>query len=316
VSKLPMQIAILGATSEIAKDLILSFSRNESFQLTLFARRHEAVVGWLDSIDLSKKIIVKNLDAFDVYQHFDALLNFVGVGNPAKAAVMGPSILDITYKYDSMALQYLQQNPSTRYIFLSSGAAYGSSFQEPVNQNTSAIIPINCLQLQDWYGVSKLYAECRHRSLPQFSIVDIRIFNYFSHTQDMSARFLISDIVRAIRDKTVLNTSADYIKRDFLNPIDFYQLINKILVANPTNIAVDCFTLEPLDKPGLLLAMQEQFGLKYQTNKGADLINATGRKPFYYSMNKAAENFGYRPTLTSLAGISKEVDLYLQMRER
>jgi nucleoside-diphosphate-sugar epimerase len=260
--------------------------------------------------------MVKSFDAFDHNQHFDALLNFVGVGNPAKAAAMGASILDVTLQYDTMVLQYLQQHPSARYIFLSSGAAYGSSFNEPVNQNTSAIIPINHLQPQDWYGVSKLHAECRHRALPQLAIVDIRIFNYFSHTQDMSARFLITDIVRAIRDKTVLITSEVYIKRDFLNPVDFYQLITKIIAAKPANTAVDCFTLEPLDKPGLLLAMQEQFGLKFEISNSASLVNATGGKPFYYSMNRRAEEFGYQPTLTSLEGVSREVEIYLRMIEQ
>ena len=308
-----IQIAILGASSEIAKDLIRSFSGNPHFQLTLFARREQAVTEWLSSMGLSKQFMVKSFDAFDHNQHFDALLNFVGVGNPAKAMAMGASILDATLQYDTMVLQYLQQHPSARYIFLSSGAAYGSSFNEPVNQNTSAIIPINHLQPQDWYGVSKLHAECRHRALPQLAIVDIRVFNYFSHTQDMSARFLITDIVRAIRDETVLITSEGYIKRDFLNPVDFYQLVTKIIAANPANAAVDCFTLGPLDKPGLLLAMQEQFGLKFEISNSASLVNATGGKPFYYSMNRRAEEFGYQPTLTSLEGVSKEVEIYLRM---
>ena len=316
MSNHPIQIAILGASSEIAKDLIRSFSGNPHFQLTLFARREQAVTEWLSSIGLSKQFMVKSFDAFDHNQHFDVLLNFVGVGNPAKAVAMGASILDATLQYDTMVLQYLQQHPSARYIFLSSGAAYGSSFNEPVNQNTSAIIPINHLQPQDWYGVSKLHAECRHRALPQLAIVDIRVFNYFSHTQDMSARFLITDIVRAIRDKTVLITSEGYIKRDFLNPVDFYQLVTKIIAANPANAAVDCFTLGPLDKQGLLLAMQEQFGLKFEISNSASLVNATGGKPFYYSMNRRAEEFGYHPTLTSLEGVSKEVEIYLRMIER
>jgi hypothetical protein len=43
-----------------------------------------------------------------------------------------------------------------------------------------------------------MHAEAKHRALFNFSIVDVRVFNYFSHTQDMNARFLITDIVRAI----------------------------------------------------------------------------------------------------------------------
>jgi hypothetical protein len=41
-----------------------------------------------------------------------------------------------------------------------------------------------------------LHAEAKHRALFNFSIVDVRVFNYFSHTQDMNARFLITDNLR------------------------------------------------------------------------------------------------------------------------
>jgi len=115
-----------------------------------------------------------------------------------------------------MALDYVQLYPQCRYLFLSSGAAYGCSFEATVDENTSAVIAINNFQSQDWYGVAKLHAECRHRSHPELPIIDIRVFNYFSRSQDISARFLITDILRAIRDKTVLKTSSDYIVRDFI----------------------------------------------------------------------------------------------------
>ena len=131
---------------------------------------------------------------------FDAIINFVGVGNPAQAIAMGNSIFDITLRFDEMVLDYLQTHPNCRYLFLSSGAAYGSSFNEPVNRDAPAIVAINNLVPQDWYGVAKLHAECRHRSYPELPIIDIRVFNYFSRTQDISARFLITDILRAIRD--------------------------------------------------------------------------------------------------------------------
>ena len=79
--------------------------------------------------------------------------------DPVQAAAMGASIFDVTLKYDEMALDYVRQHPHCRYIFLSSGAAYGSSFDEPVDENTKAVIAINNLQPQDWYAVAKLHAE-------------------------------------------------------------------------------------------------------------------------------------------------------------
>ena len=298
-----MRIAILGATSQIAKDLVQSFAANSRHDLVLFARRPEAVTQWLADVGLVGRYPVANFTAFNADQHFDAILNFVGVGNPALAAAMGASIFDVTLQYDELALSYVRQHPTCRYIFLSSGAAYGASFDTPVDAATCATVPINNLQPQDWYGVAKLHAECRHRSLAPLPIVDIRVFNYFSHTQDMEARFLITDIARAIRDKIVLKTSADFMVRDFIGPDDFYQLVNAILISPATNVAVDCFSKAPIDKVTLLAAMQEKFGLQYELVQSDSGVNATGAKPYYYSADKWAANFGYVPRSTSLENI-------------
>jgi nucleoside-diphosphate-sugar epimerase len=305
-----MKIAILGATSQIAKDLIVSFSNEEDKQLHLFARRPDDVTKWLNDVGLSERYLIDDYAVFGT-QEFDAILNFVGVGNPAQAAAMGASIFDVTLQYDELALNYVRQHSDCRYIFLSSGAAYGSSFDAPVDAQTKATIAINNLQPQDWYGVAKLHAECRHRSLAHLPIVDIRVFNYFSHTQDMEARFLITDIVRAIRDKTVLKTSADYIVRDFIGPDDFHQLVNAILIFPATNDVVDCFSKAPVDKTILLAAMQAQFGLIYEIVQTSTGVNATGNKPHYYSRNKRALDFGYQPRLTSVEVVIQEIKVLL-----
>lgn len=308
-----MRIAILGATSHIAKDLVLSFAAQDKHTLLLYARRPQAVVQWLASADLQERYPVRGYDAFVADEHFDAILNFVGVGNPLAAAAMGASIFDVTLQYDELALGYVRQHPACRYIFLSSGAAYGASFDAPVDATTCATVPINNLQPQDWYGVAKLHAECRHRALAPLPIVDIRVFNYFSHTQDMSARFLITDILRAICDKTVLKTSADYIVRDFIHPLDFCNLVNAILAAPAANSVVDSYSKAPVDKPTLLAAMQEEFGLQYETVQTGAGVNATGSKPYYYSLNRKASDYEYRPEFASLEGILLEFKAILDV---
>lgn len=302
-----MKIAILGATSQIAKDLIVSFSIEQDKQLHLFARRPDDVRKWLKDVGLLERYLVDDFGVFGI-QTFDAILNFVGVGNPAQAAAMGASIFDVTLQYDDLALNYVRQNPTCRYIFLSSGAAYGSSFNAPVDAETKASIPINNLQPKDWYGVAKLYAESRHRVQPELPIIDIRVFNYFSRTQDMNARFFITDIVRAIRDHAVLQTSSEYMVRDFIGPGDFYQLIKVILSSPPNNDVLDCYSKAPIDKPSLLNAMQERFGLKYETSETKTSVNATGSKSHYFSLNNKAKNYGYQPTLSSLEGLLIEVE--------
>jgi len=255
---------------------------------------------------MSDRFLVDDFTVFATFT-FDAVINFVGVGNPAEAMAMGNLIFDITARFDGMVLDYLQTHPNCRYLFLSSGAAYGSSFDKPANRRTLASVSINELPASEWYSVAKLHAECRHRAHTDLSIIDIRVFNYFSHTQDMSARFLITDIIRAIRDKTVLKTSPEYTKRDFLNPSDFHQLI-KVLLRSPavTNTVVDCYSRAPIEKKELLDAMRENFGLHYEIIRDAIIINATGSKPNYYSLNTKASEFGYEPKLTSLDGIMFE----------
>ena len=302
-----MRIAVLGATSQIAKDLILSFSTQEDHHLNLFARRPDCVKKWLDNVGLAERYLVDEFGGFGA-QEFDVIINFVGVGNPAQTAAMGASIYDVTLQYDELSLNYVRHHPECRYVFLSSGAAYGSCFNSPVDVGTKGTIDINNLQPQDWYGVAKLFAECRHRAHPELPIIDIRVFNYFSRTQDMNARFLITDIVRAIRDNTVLQTSAEYMVRDFIGPSDFYQLIRAILTSPANNDVLDCYSKAPIDKPTLLAAMQDRFGLKYEISKTNASVNATGSKSHYFSLNDKAKNYGYHPALSSIDSILIEAE--------
>lgn len=304
-----MRIAILGATSQIAKDLVVSFSKYDDHELVLFARNTHVVDQWLVNVGLTNRYVSKSYEEIDNQKPFEALINFVGVGDPAKAIEMGSLIFDVTYKYDNLAINYLRQHPDCRYLFLSSGAVYGSNFEKPVDENTEAKISVNNLQPSDWYGVAKLYAECRHRALTEFSIIDIRVFNYFSHTQDMNARFLIADIANAIAEKIVLHTSAENIIRDYLHPEDFHLLVTRLLLLSKINCAVDCFSKTPIDKFSLLSVMNKNFGLQYKVNDEASFINSTGKKTFYLSLNHSATEFGYFPKHDSLDGICKEFKL-------
>ena len=306
-----MNIAILGATSQIAQDLILSFSKCKDYDFSIFGRNVALLQKWINNESLSDKYQVQEYSEFANHQKYDVIINFVGIGDPIKAQKMGSNIFKITEQYDDMALDYVRCHKETKYIFLSSGAVYGGNYQEPVNKDTVAIIDINNLKSTDWYAISKLYAEAKHRSMPELSIVDVRVFNYFSHTQDMNARFLITDIVRAIKNKEVFKTSADNIIRDFITPPDFYRLIQAIIDFKPTNIALDCYTKSPVSKFDLLAELENKLGFKYETNKDVDIVNATGIKTNYYSTNKMAKQVGYTPVNTSLGGIFKEINFHI-----
>jgi nucleoside-diphosphate-sugar epimerase len=306
-----MKIVILGATSQIAQDLILSFSKNQDYNFSLFGRNIGLLEKWINSENLSDKYQVQEYSEFGNHKKYDVIINFVGIGDPAKAQKMGSDIFKVTEQYDDMALKYLKQHKKTKYIFLSSGAVYGGNYQDPVDKDTVATIDINNLKSTDWYTIAKLYAEAKHRSLSDLSIVDVRVFNYFSHTQDMDARFLITDIVRAIRNQEVFKTSSDNIIRDFITPPDFYNLIQAIIDFKPTNTALDCYTKSPVAKFDLLSELESKYGLRYEIDGSIGIVNATGAKLNYYSENKIADGIGYFPKNTSLDGIIQEIVKYI-----
>ncbi len=138
----------------------------------------------------------------------------------------------------------------------------------------------------------------------------------FARIPNISVCRWIMDILRAIRDKTVLKTSPDYIVRDYLHPSDFYKLVNTLLSAPATNAVVDCYSRAPIDKPNLLAAMEEKFGLRYEIIEATAGVNATGSKPHYYSLNTRAADFGYQPSFTSLEGLKLEMEKILGVLAR
>lgn len=298
-------IAILGATSQIARDYILG-AVGGGDTLFLYGRRPQEVRAWLTVAGIdSSRVMPCAYDAFGT-EEYDAVVNFVGIGDPAKARAMGAGIFEVTSHYDALACAYVQKRPQTRYVFLSSGAVYGTTFLEPATADTPSQIAINALSPQEYYSVAKLYAEARHRAMADLPIVDIRVFNYFSRTLDLDARFFVTDILRAIRDGVEFETGSAAMQRDFLIPDDFCALVKAILQSPPANAAVDAYSKAPVDKFELLEAMRVEFGLRYRVTASPPLLIATGAKPAYYSLNRKAETFGYRPRFTSIEGVIAE----------
>ena len=305
-------IALVGASSQIAKDLILNFDRQSSNPLLLYVRDTNVTKNWMVKNNLKSKHSLHKYEEYGAIDH-DLVINFVGAGDPRRVVKMGSSIFSITSKFDEMIMKYLPQNPSRRYFFLSSGAVYGSDFVEPVDANTIAQTNINKITPQDYYATAKLYAEIRHRSQSANYIVDIRVFNYFSKSQNLSSRFLITDIIRALRDNLTFTTSSENIWRDFLHPEDFFQLICCILDAAPQNCVIDCYSADPIDKMTLLKELDKMYNLNYEiiTKESGPSQNAAGTKFNYYSKNFKAAEFNYKPMFSSLTGILTETSSIL-----
>lgn len=309
-----MNIAILGATSLIARSLIKNFIKNNpEINISLFVRDLSSISLWIKKNKITTKIKKTCLyKDFSNQDDYDVLFNFVGIGDPSKVIKIGSSIIDITYQYDSLAIDYINCNPETKYIFLSSGAVYGSkNFSTNINNGSKSKIDINNIDSHDYYSVAKLLAETRHRSLQDKSIIDVRIYNYISSDIDINSSFLIADLIRAIINKNVLKTSSQNIFRDYIGPDDFYRLIISLIKCKNCNDFVDCYTKSPIDKLTLLKILKEEFELDYHVIASEDQTGVTDYKKNYYSKNYKASQYGYIPKLSSIETIREQLKIIL-----
>lgn len=303
-----MKIAILGATSQIARDLMLSFS--DEHKLELFSREPAGMERWMVENGLAN-FSSKTYFDFPAVRNLDAIINFVGVGNPERLQKMGRNIFHVTESFDRMAMEHLEDNRDCIYIFMSSGAAFGDNFVIPADINKVAAYPLNDIQPRHYYGLSKFMAEVRHR-MSDRNIIDLRVFNYFSYTCNLKYKYMINDMINCIKDGSVFKVDRTPIMRDYIGPLDFYQMINILISQTKINTAVDCYSRQPVSKDTLLTKMAERYGLQYETQAAPVGLAATGVKENYYSNNTGAYALGYRPTLTSLETIFIGADRILK----
>ncbi|MBG7620174.1 NAD(P)-dependent oxidoreductase [Herbaspirillum sp. AP02] len=306
-----MRIAFLGASSQIARDLAPLFAAVPGLALERFLRDPDGDVAWRTQAGLHAVPAGHHLHEWTQRPAFDAIVNFIGAGSPARATGLGANILELTAHYDDMVVAYLQRHRGCRYLFLSSGATYGSDFVVPARHDTVASFPVNALDQRHWYGLAKFQAECRHRARPELNICDIRVFSYVSTSLDMNSRFLLADIVRTLAEGGTLDTSSQDIHRDYISPPDLFALMHSMLMHAPCNTAVDVYSLAPVGKMQLLDHLSKRFGLRYELVERATGLNATGIKPNYFSENRKAAEFGYLPRFDSLSAVIHTVDQLL-----
>lgn len=303
-----MNIAILGATSFIAKELIRVWvSTNKCHEIHLYARNVHHLKEFVTELDAKRVLLVeKELCEFKHDYNYDAVINFIGVGDPAKAQSMSKTIMDVTFQYDDLVLQYMDQHRSCKYIFLSSGAVYGSDFNSPASSSKKAIFDVNLLNDAEAYGLAKFITEIKHRNRTDLSIIDLRVFNFFSKNQDLSSRFFIADLLRSIINSNTCDVSPEPMIRDYLHPEDFCQIIDCILSYGHLNLAADCYSLAPVDKLTILTELENAYNLKWRFASDVDIVRATGSKSNYYSENYVLSSLGYEPKYSSIETIKTE----------
>jgi len=307
-----MRIALLGATSHIAKGLVYSFlHRGLTGRCHLFARNTDGVRKFLESLAVSRgsvTFVVRDLDSFeDSESSYDVIINCVGIGDPAKLRHAGSEIFFLTEEYDRRVIHYLKRHPGTRYTNFSSGAVYGRDFPSPVDEATVSHVPINNLSVEHSYMIAKINSEAKHRALHEYHIVDIRVFSYFSRFIDLGSGFFLSDVVRALRADSVFQTNPADMLRDYVTPYDLFSLVMLCVERTPLNDSFNLYSRGEVSKFDVLNYMKKNFGLRYRVEDDFDYATVTGRKSNYYSTDNKARELGYQPEFSSLEGIDIEM---------
>jgi nucleoside-diphosphate-sugar epimerase len=307
-----MRIAILGATSHIAKNLIVGLAPEN--QLSLFARSIEKTTAFLEDESIDKGIAkVQLLDIFGtVDDHYNAIINCIGFGTPEKQKSQGAQILFVTERYDNAVLEYLSRNRSAVYINFSSGAIYGTDNNEPVDGTSEFRLRLGSISVADAYRVSKLNSETKHRSLTDYSIIDLRLFSFFSRYIDMCSSYLIVEIINSIKNGTEFVTNSMDIIRDYVHPRDLCNLVYGCAKTCGINRAFDVYSKRPSNKNEIIRAFIEKYGLKVKIGKEIVGLSPTGVKSCYMSNSRdAGEILNYTPRYTSIAAVLDEAQALL-----
>lgn len=300
-----IRISILGCTGHIGRNLTARFCGVDGCELYLFSRNPDRARELCQHLRPRGQVAYVPYSDFSDYS-YDAIINCVGIADPARIAGAGQELFRTGEHYDNLVLAYLDQHDA-RYVNMSSGAAYGSDFSEPASDARLAYYHINPIQADEYYGLTKLYCEAKHRARLDRHIVDLRVFGFFSRYIDLQGRFLLSEAARCILNgETMIAEGADIV-RDFAHPDDLFQLVTLCLEGGQRNEALDVYSRAPVTKFQLLDMLRDEFGLEYRIASDAKVTVATGMKSQYYSTMRRAANLGYQPRYSSLEAVRSEM---------
>jgi nucleoside-diphosphate-sugar epimerase len=292
-------IAVLGATGYVGGS-IGRLLADEGQPVAMFARdlKRLADQPWPPGVEL------RDLAAFNAGE-FSLVINAIGAGDPSRVSAMGADILDVTAVWDQRVLESM--GPQTRYVFLSSGAVYGTQFDHPVSADSEISLPVNFLARVPPYILAKLQAEMRHRLARSRAILDLRIFGYADPSIDLDGSFFLAKLARCIRDRKVFVTSSEDMVRDYSGAQELRSLIGGWEAGGAPNCPLDLYTTSPASKRDLLKLFMARYDLKidYVADTGS---NPTGTKRFYASTYRAAADFGFRPERDTARVLTDTID--------
>ena len=288
------KIAIFGGGSQIAKDFIGEIIKNGSAKIDIFTRRPQELTEELFRKYHSRQNVYNYYNF--IYNSYDVVINFIGTNDP-KILEIKKEIAKSYEVYDDLIIRYLERNPKTLYIFISSGAVYGDYFMiQPKKMGDDLKVKF---MSSDFYGISKSRIELKHRNLIEKKIIDLRIFGYVATYKNMKSGSMISEIIEALKKNKVLVTNNVDIWRDYIGAIEFYEIIFSVIEKDLKSIALDVYSLSPLSKSQLFDQLVKKHNFKYEINNS--LNGKENYRVYYYSNNKKlSELTSYYPKSSSI----------------
>jgi nucleoside-diphosphate-sugar epimerase len=309
-----LKIAILGATSHIAKGLINNFFQSGGFSLHLYTRSPDKVrifLGAIGKYSDEDSVIHNDYKNFIKFS-YDVIINCVGVGTLNKLKGDYTNYFMVTEKYDNLTIEYLLKNPDTLYVSFSSGAVYGKGFSVPAEENTVNNLRVNHVAPEDYYMIARLNSEAKHRAFNDLRVIDLRLFSYFSRFIKLTDGYFITDVIDSILNKKLLVTDNVNIVRDYVHPKDLFSIIRKCMEAGKINKAFDVTSSKPVAKTEILDYFSSEYGLKYEVSQSLSHPSATGSKNIYCSNYMNAAGIDYKPVFSSMDTIKQESQYILR----
>ena len=307
---LKSNISILGATGHIGKNLSIYFGKDKNFELFLFARDEKKLEKILTQYESKNNFSIRKYDEFND-SRYDAVINCVGLSNPADIAVAEEESLETTETFDVLTLEYLKNFPKTKLINFSSGAVYGGQFSSPIKYTTLIEKNFNYMNIKSNYALATIRSEIKHRTLKNLNIIDLRLFSFFSRFINLDAKFLICEMISSIMQNKKFLTDETDIYRDYIHPKDLFSYVKKCICKDSLNDVFDLRSKKPIGKFELLNFLKEKYGLQYEIDSGVKLSNPTGFKRNYYSESRKVESLGHKPEYSSMDTILDELSFII-----
>ena len=283
----------------------------QHLKIFCFSRSTEKINAYLLSNKKAENCISITYDKFPG-ERFDAVINCIGIGDPAALRNAKDQIFRLTEYYDNLILDYIKTYQSTVYINISSGAVYGTDFRTPVDNSFITEIDVNNITTIEHYRIAKLNSEAEHLSLTDNKIIDLRIFGFFSRFIELNKEFLLCKIIKSVLEDKIFITGIDNIYRDYIHPQDFVEIIKKCISNNGINQAFDVISKAPISKFEISDFFEKSYHLKFKIDSNAEFNSITGNKLNYYSKsNNIFLELDFEPSKESLDTIKMESEMIL-----